>query len=105
MRKQMFAISLGLVAALAATQSAYSQQQKCGPRDAVLKSLSQKYKESRRAIGLSPNNVIVELHASEETGTWTLTLSRPNGITCLVAAGVAFEALNEEHLVPSGSPI
>jgi hypothetical protein len=39
--------------------------------------------------------------ASEETGTWTIAVTRPGGPTCIVAAGEHFEAL-AEALPPAG---
>ena len=41
------------------------------------------------------NNAVVEVFASDETGTWTITVTTPNGMTCLVASGQSFEALAE----------
>ena len=38
---------------------------------------------------------MVEVFASRDTGTWTITVTRPSGLTCLVASGQAFETLAE----------
>ncbi|SDF21753.1 hypothetical protein SAMN04488117_1031, partial [Celeribacter baekdonensis] len=66
-------------------------QQSCGQRDQVLERLGTQYGESRQSIGLAPNNGVVELFASTETGTWTLLMTQPNGVSCLIASGQAFE--------------
>ena len=38
---------------------------------------------------------MLEVFASAETGTWTITLTMPGGPTCLVASGEAWEWLDE----------
>lgn len=67
----------------------------CAPRDIVLSHLADRFGEGRRAVGLAGPDRVMELFASEETGTWTVTVTLPNGVTCLVVAGEAFEALEE----------
>lgn len=78
---------------LAADQVA-AQQGNCAPRDVVLERLNDSYGETRQAIGLGANNAIVEVFAAE-TGSWTITVTFPNGATCLVASGQAYETLAE----------
>ncbi|NDU99957.1 hypothetical protein [Pseudoroseicyclus tamaricis] len=67
----------------------------CAPHEDVVLRLAERYGESRQSIALAHDNAVVEVFASEETGTWTITMTRPGGPTCLVAAGVAYEALAE----------
>lgn len=67
----------------------------CGPREAIVDRLAASYGETRQSMGLGANNAVVEVFASSETGTWTITVTTPNGMTCLVASGQAFEELAE----------
>ena len=67
----------------------------CAPRDAVVERLAEGYGETRQSMGLGANNAVVEVFASEETGTWTITVTMPSGLTCLVASGQSFETLAE----------
>ena len=53
-------------------------------------------------MGLGANNQVIEVFASSETGTWTITVTTPAGVTCLVASGQAFEEL-AEALPPPGN--
>ena len=100
---------LALMAVLAAatvttmTTPAQAQQdpRNCAPRAQVVERLSSKYGESRQSIGLGSNNAVVEVFASLETGTWTITVTMVSGVTCLVASGQAFEEL-AEALPPKG---
>ncbi|MGB0658681.1 MAG: hypothetical protein ACPGNV_00790 [Mangrovicoccus sp.] len=50
-------------------------------------------------MGLGANNSVVEIFASDKTGTWTITVTMPNGTTCLIASGQAFEDLVGEKLL------
>ncbi|MCV2894090.1 hypothetical protein [Lentibacter sp. XHP0401] len=69
--------------------------QNCAPRDTVLERLAQRYGETRQSVGLGANNAMVEVFASHESGTWTITVTTAAGLTCLVASGQAFETLAE----------
>lgn len=93
--KEMFlkaTLTLGLMV-LAADQVA-AQNRNCAPRDLVLQRLSEGYGETRQAIGLGANNAVVEVFASA-TGSWTITVTFPDGPTCIVASGQAYEAMAE----------
>ncbi|MEH6523124.1 hypothetical protein [Sulfitobacter sp.] len=81
---------------LATTTSAKAQaQQNCGPRASVIKKLAEKYGETRQSVGIGSNNAMVEVFASDDTGSWTILVTRPTGVTCLVASGQAFEEVAE----------
>lgn len=80
---------------LVATQVGAQSPQNCGPRDVILERLAQSYGESRQSIGLGGNNSLVEVFASDDTGSWTITMTLANGMTCLMASGQAFESLAE----------
>jgi len=67
----------------------------CGPRDAVVERLASGYGETRQSIGIGANNAVVEMYASTETGSWTLLVTLPSGMSCLVAAGQSFERVVE----------
>lgn len=87
-------IMLGLTTLLASPVAAQTAAN-CAPRDVVVDRLAQRYGETRQSMGLGANNAVIEVFASDETGSWTITVTSANGITCLVASGQAFEALAE----------
>jgi hypothetical protein len=66
-------------------------QERCAPRDVQTGILTGKFGESVIAMGLTPDGV-VEYWANPETGTWTVTITRPDGILCGIIAGLNFEA-------------
>jgi hypothetical protein len=67
----------------------------CAPRDRVLAQLDTRYGESRQSIGLGSDNSVIEVFASPDTGTWTITVTLPDGTTCLVASGLAWERTDD----------
>ncbi|MCP5085629.1 MAG: hypothetical protein GY952_02300 [Rhodobacteraceae bacterium] len=92
MQKFLFALSLGFVGVILAHQAAHSQAANCAQRTQVVERLQDRYGETRQSVGLAQNNGVVEVFASSESGTWTIVITLPNGMTCLVAAGSAFES-------------
>lgn len=103
MMKTAFNMTFGLgVMALAASQVSAQQSRNCAPRETVIERLADAYGESRQSIGLGANNAVVEVFASMDTGTWTITVTSATGITCLVASGQSFETL-AEALPPKGN--
>ncbi|MEM6588730.1 MAG: hypothetical protein AAF641_09810 [Pseudomonadota bacterium] len=90
--KMMTPVALAVLATTATAQTAAAN---CAPRDVVLERLADRYGESRQSVGLGSNNAVVEVFASQETGTWTITVTSVNGLTCMVASGQSYETLSE----------
>jgi len=90
-------MKLGLLSASALTAATTlvdaQQLQHCAPREQVIERLAEKYGETRQSMGLGANNAVMEVFASDESGSWTITVTMTNGVTCLVASGQAFEEL------------
>lgn len=87
------ALTFGAVAYLVSATDIAAQARNCAPRGAVVERLTDTYGETRQSIGLGANNAMVEVFASDATGTWSITVTTPGGLTCLVASGRAFEKL------------
>ena len=94
-------LALTASAFLSLSVNAASAQQNCAPRGVVVDRLAEAFGESRQSIGMAQQGRVVEVFASLDTGTWTITVTLPNGVTCLVASGQSFENLNED-LKPAG---
>jgi len=95
MKPTFLALFPGLALALACGGPAYAQSGNCAPHDLVVERLASGYGESRQSIALGANNSVVEVFASAESGSWTITITAPGGLTCLVASGQAYEYLAE----------
>lgn len=80
------------------TTVAQAQQGQCNQREDVLKLLSEKYKESRIAFGVTHNGGLVEVLKSTKESkedTWTIIITSPQGVSCLVAAGEGWRKMEE----------
>lgn len=97
--RHTFLACLGLVLVLA-TASTAGAPPRCGPRDAVVQRLADRYGEAPQSVGLAANNQIIEVFASDG-GTWSVLLTRADGTTCLMASGTNFETLMR---LPPGRP-
>ncbi len=82
---------------LAASPAAFSfpalaEGPTCDIRHNVMKVLEGKYGEKPVAIGVANNGGVIEVLTTEDGGTWTIVITLPNGMTCLVAAGEDWES-------------
>jgi len=64
----------------------------CSERKKFTSFLSEKYNEVPKAVGLVSNTGMMEVYVSEK-GTWSILMTSPNGITCLIAAGNNWQGL------------
>ena len=94
-RKTMMTLFMGLTATTLAATQVEAQSRNCGPRDAVVTHLAEKYSEARVMMGLASNNMVLEVYASGETGTWTVVVNRPGGAACIVASGQHYQATDD----------
>ncbi len=93
MRKTLFKMTMGLgIMALAAQQV---QAQSCAPREDIIQRLAETYGETRRGIGIARQGSVMEVYASDSSGSWTITVTLPDGVTCLIASGQAYEDVTE----------
>ncbi len=93
MRKELIALPAGLAALLAAAAPAAAAP-RCGPRAEVIEMLGERYAETRRGVGMAGSTQLLEVFASAE-GSWTVLVTDPEGRSCLVASGQAWEDLRE----------
>ncbi len=93
MRKTLFKMTMGLgIMALAAQQV---QAQSCAPREDIIQRLAETYGETRRGIGIARQGSVMEVYASDSSGSWTITVTLPDGVTCLIASAQAYEDVTE----------
>lgn len=86
----------GLIAAagVIAMTSGAGAQMLCKERSEVLAQLSTGYKEAPTAMGLASNGALIEVLTSTEDGrTWTIIITQPNGVSCVMATGESWQNL------------
>jgi hypothetical protein len=62
----------------------------CGTRTEMLDILTQNYGEKEVAHGLANTGALAEVFVGP-SGTWTIVATSPNGKSCLIGAGQAWE--------------
>ena len=58
----------------------------CGSHDALAKSLTTKFKEARRVMGVVNAKAVMEIFMSPQ-GTWTVVVTDTKGTACIIATG------------------
>ncbi len=59
----------------------------CGNHKVITDQLKARFSEARVGAGLQTSDTLMELWSSDETGSWTVLIIRPNGVACVVASG------------------
>jgi hypothetical protein len=62
----------------------------CGNHDNIAKSLTDKFKEARRVMGVVNPEAVMEIFTSSQ-GTWTVLVTNTKGVSCIIAAGEAWQ--------------
>lgn len=62
-------------------------QATCMPRDNMVDSLNSKFSETLAGGGLQTEHRLIEIWRSSESGTFTIIMTRPDGMSCVLAAG------------------
>lgn len=78
---------LGIIAGALLFAGPAWAQNNCGDRGVVIERLASKFGEAFAGGGLRNSQAIIEVWASEETGTWTILMTLPDGQSCVMAAG------------------
>lgn len=86
MFKRLFSVAL-IFGAAALPPPALAQTVTCLPRVALVDSLQIKHGEQLTGGGLQSPAHVVEIWSSDKTGSFTVFISRADGIACIVATG------------------
>ncbi|MCH7833031.1 MAG: hypothetical protein IIC55_09200 [Proteobacteria bacterium] len=60
--------------------------------------MKKSYAEAPVSMGVTMGGGVIEVYASAE-GTWTLVITQPNGMSCLIAAGQDWEELPKPEMI------
>ena len=80
----MAALALGL---LVNTAAAVRAQPVCMPHDELTERLYATFAEAPAANAIANNGALVELFATRDRSSWTLAMTRPGGMSCVLVAG------------------
>jgi len=66
--------------------------------------LKEKYDERPLAFGLNRDGRLLELFATPDGKTWTLLITNPRGLSCVVTSGENWQRMAPKLLSPTGLP-
>jgi hypothetical protein len=72
----------------------------CASDEAVSKELESRYGEVPVARGLASDGKLLQVFASEDGISWTVVLTRPDGVSCIAATGRYWQTVAEKKLGP-----
>lgn len=87
------ALAAATVAATLASTGQAAAQNLCMPRDKIIEVLNTRYAEEPISRGLASGGQMVEVFSSADGSTWTLLLTAPDGISCMMAEGQGWSSL------------
>lgn len=93
LRRIALTLSAGLLVTASTPASTQTPQYMCMERSDALKQLSTQYSEAPVAMGIANNGGVLEILVSQTGNSWTIMVTMPSGISCLVAAGNSWESL------------
>jgi hypothetical protein len=73
----------------------------CAERTQIAERLTTAYSEQLAGGGLQSSNGLIEVWTTETGSTWTILMTRPDGISCVMATGTNW-ATHEPAILPSG---
>lgn len=91
-RSHLAGLALAALLMLVPAAAAQEESAPCVKRSDFLHHLSSNYKESPVAMGVTASGRVLEVVASP-SGSWTIIVTMPNGISCGIASGEAWERL------------
>lgn len=65
----------------------------CGQRSQIIGYLAKTYQEAPVGIGVTGKGALVELLTDKNSKTWSILITYPNGVTCLIASGEGWRDL------------
>ena len=86
---------------LLGVQSSASAQSACASHAELTKQLGSAYSEAQVAVGLASNGGVVEVFSTDDGSSWTIVMTMPTGMSCVVASGEAWERTTKVALGPT----
>ena len=82
-----FAAGAALALAVLCTAALPAAARNVCMKRAELAGVLEKHKETPAAIGLASNGSLIEVFTAEDGATWSIVMTSPEGVACVVAVG------------------
>ncbi len=84
---RIFAVVTFAFALLLHTAATVKAQPVCMVHDEFRVELHRNFSETPVAIAIANNGALIELYAKRDKSSWTLVMTRPSGLSCVLVAG------------------
>jgi len=98
MRSRLAFFTAAIMAVFLCAQPAAAM---CGKRVDIVAELIKKYNEKQIGMGLSADGKLIEIFVAKGTGGFTILLSTPDGASCVVSYGKAWQTSGFPTVVDS----
>ncbi len=78
---------LAFIALILLAPDTRAQESVCLDRDKLARTLDGRYSEKPIAAGLDSAGKLLEVFASGDGASWTMTVTSPEGVSCIIATG------------------
>ncbi len=103
---RVFAVVAFAFALLLHTAATVKAQPVCMPHDDNRMELQRNFLEAPAAMAIANNGALIELYAKRDKSSWTLVMTRPGGLSCVLVAGEEWNELpirEEDWIAQHGS--
>jgi hypothetical protein len=86
-----FILGFSVFLLLAGNAAAAQIPSNCGRHTDVVAALGDRYGEKQSATAMTSGGGLLEVLTAKDGVTWTIIISRPDGFSCVVAAGESWQ--------------
>ncbi len=94
---RVFVVVAFAFALLLHTAATVKAQPVCMPHDDFRMELQRNFLEAPAAIAIANNGALIELYAKRDKPSWTLVITRPGGLSCVLVAGEEWNDLRKRE--------
>ncbi len=94
---RVFAVVAFAFVLLLHTAATVKAQPVCMPHDDFRVELQRNFSEAPVAIAIANNGALIELYAKRDKSSWTLVMTRPGGLSCVLVAGEEWNDLGKQE--------
>lgn len=81
---------------------ALAQQRACAPTAQMIERLAKAFGEELSAAGVDARGNMLGVYSNPSNGTWTVTVTTPDKVSCVVSSGEGFSIERPEPAKPQG---
>ncbi len=94
---RVFAVVAFAFALLLHTAATVKAQPVCMPHDDFRVELHRNFSDAPLAIAIANYGALIELYAKRDKSSWTLVMTRPGGLSCVLVAGEEWNDLRKRE--------